>query len=184
MSDLNLISIAIGVMGALVGVYFRESFRRAVRQKTLASKLGAQMRGTITGLRRSDVGQILVLGEVWRRESTQALLEKGSKAFVAVEQKWEAMLKEAKATVEKGNRDADEALIRLHECYRKMPEKLFSYHLQQFEAVRDSLLSSRGFISEDESSEISWDTVSRVVSARTLFLRVLHLNMVLILTFR
>jgi hypothetical protein len=65
-----------------------------------------------------------------------------------------------------------------------MPESLFRYHIQQLEIARDSLLKNIGFISEDEAAEISWDTVTRVVSVRSYFIKLIHQNLSLILMLR
>lgn len=184
MDDVKLISIAVGVVGALVGVYFRESFRRAVRQKLLASKLEAQVHEILRRVLTTDFFRILALAEVWRRESESALRAKGPEMFSEVEQKWKNRLKEIKAKINEGNKELNEALMRQREVYRKMPERLFAYHIQQFESARGSLISNQGFLSEDEAAEISWDTVARVVSFRTALERLVDLNIAFALGLR
>jgi hypothetical protein len=184
MDDVKLISIGVGVVGALVGVYFRECFRRAVRQKLLASKLEAQVHDILTGLLATNFCEILAVAEVWRKESGGALRAKGSEMRREVERKWETRLKEIKAKIKDGDKELDETLMRQREAYRKMPERLFSYHIQQFELARDSLFSSKAFLSEDEAAEISWDTVARVVSFRTALARLIHYNIAFALGLR
>ncbi len=43
MSDISIPSVIIGIAGALVGVYYRESIRKAYRQKQLAVRIEAEV---------------------------------------------------------------------------------------------------------------------------------------------
>ncbi len=184
MDGSKLIAIMIGVAGALAGVYFRESFRRAVRQKLLASKLEAQIHEILRVVLTTNFSEILALAEVWRKESGSALRAKGSEMFREVERKWQSRFKDIRAKIKNGDKELDETLMSQRETYRKMPEKLFSYHIQQYELARDSLFSNQAFLSDDEAAEISWDTVARVVSLRTALQRLIHLNIAFALSLR
>ncbi|MDD1777472.1 MAG: hypothetical protein LUQ65_04830, partial [Candidatus Helarchaeota archaeon] len=147
MEDWRIITIIIGVIGALVGVYFRESLRKALRQKIIASKLEAQISDILRDLSSSDFVNLFVIGESWRKDREKALLEKGAGGFFDVEKKYEAILEELKKKIEKGDENIDEPLRKLHGVYKEMPESLFRYHIQQLEIVRDSLFKNIGFIS-------------------------------------
>lgn len=170
----------------LLGVYFRESFRKAVRQKTLASKLEAQLHDFFDVLLQDPhLLDIWSVGEVWRQEGQRALLEKGVDGFRAVQEKYRKLLEDVKTTVcEEGSPDVDAALRKQRDIYRRMPERIFQYSVQSLEIARESINSSVGFISEDEAAEISWDMVYRVVSVRNSFLRLIHNSMWLLLLLR
>lgn len=178
------IAIIIGVAGAFMGVYFRESFRRAVRQKLLASKMEAQIHELLRVVLSTEFSEIFALAEVWRMESRSALLAKGTEKFLEIERKWKDRLVEVKAKVKEGHKGLDESLMKHREIYRKMPERLFSWQIRQFELAIDSLVSNQAFVSDDEAAEISWDTVSRVVSFRAAFERLIRLNIVFALGLR
>jgi hypothetical protein len=60
-------TILIGVFGALSGVYLRESFRRAVHQKLVATKLLAQLDAILRDLNDANLSQLVGLGWAWRR---------------------------------------------------------------------------------------------------------------------
>jgi hypothetical protein len=110
MEDWRIITIIIGVIGALAGVYFRESLRKALRQKILASKLEAQLTDIFKDLTSNEFVNLLVVGELWRKDREKALLEKGTEGFIDVEKKYEAMLKELKKKIENGDESVDEPL--------------------------------------------------------------------------
>lgn len=184
MEDWRVVTIIVGVVGALAGVYFRESLRKALRQKTLASKLEAQINDIFREITGNEFVNLFAFGELWRNDRNKALLEKGAEGFIDVEKKYEAMLKELKKKIENGDESVDGPIGKMHKVYQEMPENLFRYHIQQLEIVRDSLFKNIGFISDDEAAEISWDTVSRVVSVRSYFIKIIHQNLTLILMLR
>ena len=184
MDGSKLIAIVVGVVGALVGVYFRESFRRSVRQKLLASKLEAQVREMILGVLTTRFSEILAVAEVWRKERLSALSEQGPQVWGEVERKWKGRLEQIKGKISEGHQEVDQALTRAREAYRKLPEKLFAYQIREFELLRDLLSSSTGFLSEDEAAEISWDTVACIVSFRTALERIIKLQILFALSSR
>lgn len=184
MEDWRIITIIIGIIGALAGVYFRESLRKALRQKIVASKLEAQLNDIFRDITSNEFFNFFLFGELWRQDREKALLEKGHRGFIDVEKKYDAILKELKKKIENGDESVDEPLIKTHKVYKEMPESLFRYQIQQLEIVRDCLFKNIGFISEDEAAEISWDTVSRVVSVRSYFIKLIHQNLSLLLMLR
>jgi hypothetical protein len=184
MDDWKLVAIIVGVFGALLGVYFRESLRKSFYQKTIASKLEAEVGEILRELISSDSIKLLVVAKLWNEEREKALLEKGAEGFMEVEKKYEQKLKELKVQIESGDKETDEALGKNYENYRKMPDKLFAYHVQQFEIVRDSILKNIGFLSENEAAELSWDTAARVVSVRNYYIKLIHQNILFLLTLR
>jgi gas vesicle protein len=184
MEDWRIITIIIGIIGALAGVYFRESLRKALRQKIVASKLEAQLTDIIRDITSNEFVNLFVLGELWRKDREKALLEKGAGGFIDIEKKYEEILKELKKKIDNGDESVDEPLRKTYKVYKEMPESLFRYQIQQLEIVRDCLFKNIGFISEDEAAEISWDTVSRVVSVRSYFINLIHQYLSLLLVLR
>ena len=184
-SAVSILAVAIGVVGALLGVYFREAVRRAYRQKEVAAKLDAQL-STIraTLIENEQTLSLLVMGEIWSKERITALVERGKAGYIEVENKYKKKLKEARAEFLKGDKDIDRQLNELHRRYREMPERVFAYHLQQFELCRDLLLNERGLITDDEAALLSWHAVHRVVRLRTYLTKLVHLNLLVAIQLR
>lgn len=184
MKDWSIITIIIGTIGALVGVYFRESLRKALRQKTLASKLEAQVDDMLNDIKSNDLAKLLEVVEMWQKDLKKALLEKGSKGLIDVEKEYETLLKKTKEQIENGLESVDEGLRKTYKLYKEMPESLFKFNFQHLAIIRDSLLKNIFFISDDEAAEISWDAVSRVVSVRGYLIEMIHQILSLMLTLR
>lgn len=174
MTSPSALVVFIGVLGALIGVYFRESLRRAYRQKLVATKLEAQINNLIRELMKSEFKKILGIVSVWRDERATALRTRGSAGLLEVEQKYGTILQEIKKAVEEGSADVDLDIEKFYKTYKEMSPNVFDYHKEQYEVARESIYSGRGLLTEEEAAELSWGTAARVSALRTHATNLIH----------
>lgn len=184
MTSPSAIAVIIGIVGALIGVYFRESLRRAYRQKLIATKLEAQINTLFFELVRSDFIKILAIASVWSNERTTALQAQGSEGFIEVERKYNAKLQEMKKTIDAGDADTDKTIEKLHAAYKEMPQSIFDYHKAHYDLARDQLFSGLGLLTDEEAAELSWDTAARISALRNHATKLIHHFLTLTLALR
>lgn len=171
-----MISIIVAIVGALLGVYLRESVRHAFRQKTIVAKLGAEIEGLKSDVLMGSVPQLLELAEAWYKERIKAKAERGAEDAEEVDKIFEEKLKGVKETVEKGDKEFDKSLRQQYELFREMPDRIFEYYIEQYKIVRDRLLSDSELISRDDAAELGWHVAAPLVRIRSRFIRVIHQN--------
>ena len=114
----GIILIIIGVLGALIGVYFRESLRHAYEVKDIAIRLESHLDSMVSGILKSEHKIVLVIAEKWRQETLKALSSQGPLSFEETEKKYEKLLKEARDLFIKGNEESDQALLKDYSTYQ------------------------------------------------------------------
>jgi hypothetical protein len=102
--------VIIGILGAVVGVYFRESYRRALLQKRVAMQLDAYLTSWQMFLLKTELRKLVSFGEEWHKELAEAFRTGGRDAFAQVYKKQQEKIKEMKSAVILGDSDIVEAL--------------------------------------------------------------------------
>lgn len=184
MTPPSAVAVIIGILGALIGVYFRESLRRAYRRKLIATKLEAQTNTLFFELAKSDFIKVLAIASVWRDERANALQTKGTEGFLEVERKYKAKLQDMKKTIAAGDADTDKSIEKLHATYKEMPQNIFDYQKAQYGLVREELLSGRGLLTDEEAAELSWDTAARISTLRNHATKLIHHSLIMTLMLR
>jgi hypothetical protein len=166
MDDAKWLAVLIGVIGALLGVYFRESLRRALNQKRIAAQLNAYLSYWEMTLLKTDLGALIILVQEWDRERTEAYRTRGKAGFSEAWTKQQAQLKEIKKQIKSGGSDLLNSLSANHQLLRKMPDPVFEAFMNEIAISRDALLQSRTFITDSDAAELAWWAAQRVVSIR------------------
>lgn len=166
MDDLKWVSIIIGALGALLGVYLRESYRRALNQRRIAVQLDAYLNYWQMDLLRSDFGSLVILVENWDKERMEALKAGGEKAFVEVYQKQGELIKDIKRAVKSGDKTFVSALEGNYSTLKKMSDNVFDLFLSEMTYARGALLSGKSFITDQDAAELSWVAAQRVVTLK------------------
>lgn len=184
MDSASLIGIVIGVVGALLGVYYRESMRRAHRTQVLATKLEAQINELFHEFVLGDFSDVLAIASVWNDERQEALRKRGKEGFFEVEKKYKNRLKEMREALTTGSESIDQKVRDLHQQYRVMPASVFEHSIGQLDKGWEAISEGRGLLSEDEAAELSWDSAARISALRSNMLKVITKSTALILTLR
>lgn len=166
MDDTKWLTVLIGVIGALLGVYFRENLRRSLNQKRITAQLHAYLSYWEMDILKSDLGLLIVLVQEWDKERTEGFRTGGKKGFTEVWTKQQTQLKEIKSQIKSGGGDLLNSLSANHQQLRKMPEPVFEAFTNELTTQRDALLLSQTFITDSDAAEIAWWAAQRVVSIR------------------
>jgi hypothetical protein len=166
MEDAKWLTVLIGVIGALLGVYFRENLSQALNQKRIAAQLHAYLSFWEMEILKTDFAVIIILVQEWDKERAEGYRKGGKKGFLEVWTKQQTQLKEIKTQIESGGSDFLNSLSDQHRLLRKMPEPVFNAVMNDLTISRDALLQSQTFITDSDAAELSWWVAQRVVSIR------------------
>ena len=166
MEDAKWLTVLIGVIGALLGVYFRENLRRALNQKRIAAQLHAYLSFWMMEILKTDLGVIIILVQEWDKERAEGYRTGGNKGFNEVWTKQQTQLKEIKTQIEAGGIDLLNSLSKQYQLLRKMPEPVFNAVMNDLIISRDALLQSQTFITDSDAAELAFWDAQRVVSIR------------------
>lgn len=184
MTSLSTLAVIVGVIGALVGIYFRESLRHAYRQKFIATKLYVQINSLFREMGTGEYKPVFLFAWTWSKERLTAFQTKGSAGYLDIERKYEAMVEELKNAIEEGNLDVDKGLEQAFKSSKAMPQSVFDNFVAEYKRTRDSFDSGTELLTDEEAAELSWDTAGRILELRTRAVRVNKLFFVMFLTLR
>src|SRR3990167_2389560 len=125
MDDAKWLAVIIGIVGALLGVYFLENFRRALNQKRIAAQLHAYLSYWEMALLKTDLGALIILVQEWDKERAEGYRKGGKKGFSEVWDKQQAQLKDIKSQIKSGGSNLLNSLNANHQQLRKMPDSVF-----------------------------------------------------------
>jgi hypothetical protein len=181
----EILAVVVGVAGALVGIYFRESLSRAYRQKQLAGLLEAQISDLYRGMvKNENLLPFVVLANKWTKEESQAIASDGTAGFLKIQEQHEKSMDQIKEAIESGNPEIDESLSEQYEIIHEMPERAFDYMMAQLEISRDNLMNGISLISDEAAAELSWHTAHRVVQLRNTLIYQIHYILTMNVAFR
>jgi hypothetical protein len=163
---LPTISIIIGVIGALLGVYFRESLRAAHQQKLVALRLNAYLQNLIEEILDSEFEKLFFTGVAWDKDITEAA-SKGIEAFQEVDEKYKKMLEEVKIKINEGVPEINKTVEKNYKSFREMDEEIFQFYIQQLEKAQNYLIRGVNFISDEDATKLSWIAAHRVIEIKS-----------------
>jgi type II secretory pathway pseudopilin PulG len=112
MDDWKIVSVIIGILGALLGVYFRESMRKAEKQKITAVRLEAYLNEVIREFLEGELKDIFLLGAVLQEKSIEALKKGGREAYLKVHEDYKKLLEDIRKMIADGPPEINPALCK------------------------------------------------------------------------
>lgn len=184
MGEWEIISIVIGIAGALFGVYFRESLRSAKQKKLIAIRLEAHIHNFTSRVLESEFKELYLLGRAWYGKKLKAFTEGGLQSFIEADDEIKKKIEELEKKISEGIEDIDEGIKKLHTEFREMDDEIFRLSIQSQELIRDYLMDNKNFISEEDASKLSWAIASHVVEARNYLLEMSSLSILFATTLK
>lgn len=167
MEDWKLISVIIGVIGALLGVYLREALRLAYQQKAIASRLNSYLlywQKTI--LEEEHLFDITYLGIEWHKEYINAI-HKGFSAedLVKLDEKWEKKIKEIKEAIENEDPTLNINEEEVNEQIAKVKHR-FGVLLEFLNSTKQNIMDAKSYISDQEAGLLGFYTSDSVIELK------------------
>ncbi len=167
MSGASIIAVLVGAIGAIVGVYFRESVRRANQQKLIAIKLSAYLLDWNRSLDENPLLSLFMWGIEWHKEEIESYKQKGLVGVNEVMTKHKRLLADIKNEIAKGNPELIRHLEKSHKDTRAMNNEQFSFSIENLDLTRKNLYNNYCFITDDEASNMSSNCANHVVQIKS-----------------
>jgi len=184
MENWKMISIVIGIFGALLGVYFREAVRLANNQKSITSRLNAYLLHWQTIILEEDgVFDITYIGTKWYKDYMK-LIKSGSdiNEIAKLNNEYEDKLKEIKENILNGNNDIKinekELSSRLNKIKHRMPELLETLKLS-----RQNIIDGKTFITDESASYLGIHSSACIIELKMRLISVLDIAHVIFYDF-
>src|SRR5258706_4461032 len=167
MNDWKWLSVLIGVLGALLGVYFREGYRRALQQRRIAAQLSAYIMSWQMAMQKMGMGGIMALVRTWHEERTDALATGGRDLFIRMHKKHDQKLSDLKAKLNAYAPEVRELLEANHRQLRAMSASSFDFAMKELHDAREALFSTKTFVSDADAAELGAAAAYRAVEFKT-----------------
>lgn len=126
----GVISIIIGILGALLGVYFKESLRIAQQKKSIATQLEAYLNELLRDIVENPfLKQTFLIGEVWNKELGEAFKEEGGDGVQKINEKYKSNLEKLKSVL-KNVSEINSYIENLYKGFRELDEELFNDYIK------------------------------------------------------
>jgi len=150
------VTIAIGVIGAVLGVYFRECFKQAKNQKIISSKLESYIYLLIKELNNTPFVTFQLIGKKWSDKYKDYYKNYGNKGVEAATKQIQNDKDQLKELIQKGNDEMIESLeIYFLKLKEENKEKL-DYLLSEITKHEDHYINNKLFISDDEAAQLPY----------------------------
>ncbi len=168
MTDPKILTVIIGIIGALLGVYFREMLREAIQRKKIAAQLEAYLDDWRTDiLENEDLAIIMGAASAWNSKEVKAL-QKSNNTFFEARDEYKVKLKELKNVMQE--KKSGEGIYRE---IRSLSIFEIDQRLSGLREAREGLLKNITMISDDDAALLSWIAVKRIVIIRNNALHIL-----------
>lgn len=164
MEDTKIIAILIGIIGALIGVYFREAIRNAKLRLQTAVRLDVNIRHLLsTGLENKSYGDLFITGFAISNKEREALrigdYEKVIQLRNDINEKIPELVKKN--------------LEEKPEIFDEIIQKVMSFSQQEIEEIIkeidrkiEMLFNDNGFISDKEASKLDYYILPKIYEMR------------------
>lgn len=154
MGNSSIVTITIGILGAIIGVYFRECFRQAKRQKIISTKLESYIYLMIKDFIKEPFLSFQVIGKKWSDRYKTYFKKYGDvgieKAFNEIENEKKEITKLIKTANEEVKKAFEEDFLKLKDDGGKMINQILS-EVTKYESL---YLDNKIFISDEEAAQL------------------------------
>ncbi len=184
MDSWKLVLIIIGVLGALVGVYFREALRHAIRQRNIAIRLEAYLLDWNRYLLKGAFKSFYLIGYTWEEKLSKAFRQSGREGFLKAREEIDGEIEDLKEFIKSGKEGVRESVETQFRQIKKLKKETYQALLRDLEFQRTVLVEDKLFISDEDAALVSWFAAQHVIPIKShLFLFLQHSKQ-LILTCR
>jgi len=167
MQTTTWLSVLIGVIGAVLGVYLRESYRRALKQQTIAAQVTAHVLSWQMTLHKLGLGGIAELSRDRHQEKTEALATGGKELFVRAYKKHAAKVEELKSSITQCPPQVQAQIEQMHRRLHQIGDEEFKFAMTESTAARADLLAGRTFVTDVDAAELGAAAAYHAVAFKT-----------------
>ena len=164
MEDWKFYTVLIGVVAALVGIYFREALKQAHTQKNASSRLLAYLNYWNKNILDWDVFSIVYVGEQWRKEKIKAYSKsRSAEDILAVNEEYEAKLKELRDAIKNKDPELKFDHKEISEKFKKFTPKVMEQFLEAQKTYKQNIIEGKTFITDEEAATLGSDVADRAI---------------------
>lgn len=182
--ELKILSILIGILGAIIGVYFKESFRQSKKQKIIASKLESYILLTMRALSKEPFISFLVVGKKWSDEYKNSYKQYGKKGINKVQKKIDTEKNEIIERIKSADTEVIEDFKKDCLKIQGYDEKIIYHMLAEITKFKTQIIDNKVFISDDEAAELPENYTYQCISYKSEILNLLNSVSSLVLEYR
>ena len=182
MEDAKFIAIIIGIIGALIGVYFRETIRKAQSRLLAAITLESTLFYWFNlGMKDKNAREFLITGYAYGKKETEAVQTKDINKIDEFRQKLEEGFTKAKKNFTKEQEaNIDEMLKKIKNLSREEYNEI----LRDIEDYRISIKDGTGFLDQEKIIVLDWYMLPKILETKSEIQSILlELRLVLIHTY-
>jgi len=157
------VTIAIGVIGAVLGVYFRECFKQAKNQKIISSKLESYIYLLMKELNNSTFVTFQLIGKRWSDKYKEYYNNFGNKGVEAATKQIQIEKDQLIELIRKGN---DEMIESFEKDFVKLKEEnkdKLDYLLSEITKYENHYINNKLFISDDEAAQLPYALTHQII---------------------
>ncbi|NQZ51856.1 MAG: hypothetical protein HRT95_17275 [Moritella sp.] len=164
MEDWKFYVILIGVVAALVGIYFREALKQAHIQKNASRRLIAYLNFWNKNILDWDVFSIVYVGEQWRDEILEACSKSGNtETILAIDEVYENKLKKLRDAIKNKDPNLKFDIQELSEKIKKLTPLFMGQFLDAQKVSKQNIIEGKTFISDEEAAALGVDVANRAI---------------------
>jgi hypothetical protein len=180
--DWRVYTLVIGVVAALIGIYFRESLRQAHVQKNAANRLLAYLNYWNQNILDWDVFSIVYVGHQWREEKIEAYRKSGDMADVlAVNEEYENKLKEIRDGIKNEDEKFDFDSVEIAQKLKKITPEFMEEFLIAQRANKQNIIEGKSFITDEDAASLGPSVAEKCISAKLRLVSLLEHGTILLI---
>ena len=165
MNDFKIIAVIIGVVGALIGVYFRERITIAKARLSAAVTLESTLHYWLNlAMQNKHFRELLATGHVLGEKEKKTFLSGNIEKIDEFRNSFEKVLNEAKETLIEEQKDNIETIIAE---IQNLSDEEYSEVLTELNRYRDSLSDLSGSLSQEKLSVLDWHKLPKIIEIKT-----------------
>ncbi len=165
MEDAKLIAVVIGIIGALIGVYFRATIKKAHARLSAAITLESTLFYWFNlGMENKNIREFLITGYLYGKKEKEVIQTKDINKIDEFKQKLEKVITEAEGDfIKKQEANIDKILKEV----KKLSKEEYNEILKEIEDYRSSIKDGAGFLSQENISVLEWHMLPKILETKS-----------------
>jgi hypothetical protein len=164
MTDPQIIAVVIGILGALIGVYFRESISRAKLKLSTAVTLESILFYWFNqGMQNKPLTDLLITGQLLGKKEKEAIRSGDITKIEEFRKNIESNMKEAKEAFLEDQKENIKTIITE---IKKLSNEEYNEIISEITKYRESISDLNGFLGQDKLSVLDWHQLPSIVELK------------------